>query len=364
MILPCRPGGALRLLLALSCAAFAGRAQAQKKAVEITVSQNAQSPYLFSGRLMVQHGSQQFFGTATTIRRYTGLTCGHLLYNSETGLSTHLMYSPHLFLRSDGSSTAAASFGILSGYADEVDADGGDSDFAFARDLGYVLFVQPASAKGWADWQADPDALLAAGPRLVLGYAAESFPGTIMASVNTAAPYVRLRDGLYESTDYYTQSGMSGGPVYLFAGGSWQIFAETVAGTSPPGEALSDVRAITAEARTLLIEPEYASGLVTSGFISGASSVATGATATYRCGVVFADGRSEANGLPPRYAELNLKATGPNKRGVAITRIKPGKFRVNFGGLPRGAAVELQLLRDSLPKGAQTPLAQWTVTAN
>lgn len=345
-----------------SLPALAHAARGQTQPTEITAAQNTQAPYLHTGRLSVIHGRAGFFGTATWIRRYTGLTCGHLLYNEETGFSTGLHFAPHYYLRANADASTVAQFGVLSGYQAASDVNG-DSDAAFARDLGYVLFVKPAPSNDWADWAPNPDALLQSRPRLILGYAAETYPGDVMASVLTSAPFSRLEDGLYESTEFYTQSGMSGGPLLLLNGASWQVIAETVAGTSPPGPALSDVRAITAEARELLIQPEYQHGLVRGGSITGASTVTAGATGTYKCGVIFADGLREGAQLPRRYAELKLKAAGPNKAAVQITRVKTGKYLVNFGGLSPGQSVVLRLLRDTLPNGSQTPLAQFTVTA-
>lgn len=337
-------------------------AKSPAEAAEITPAQNAQEPYLDTGRLTVTHGSTGYFGTGTFIRRYTALTCGHLLYNGSTGFSTNLQFDPHFYLRTNADSTGVAMFGVLSGYQPASDADG-DSDAAFARDLGYLLFTSPAPSNRWAEWAVNPDALLQTGSRLILGYAAETYPGDIMASVSTSAGFSLLRDGLYESTDYYTQSGMSGGPLYLFDGVSWQVIAETVAGTSPPDVALSDVRAITDEARTLLIEPEYANGLVRSGSITGSATVAVGSTAIYKCGVIFTDGLREGSQLTRRYSELKLKAAGPNKAAVLITKVKVGKYRVSFGGLSAGQSVGLRLLHDDLPNGSQSPLAEMTVTA-
>lgn len=345
--------------------AFAGSAcgaLGQQKAALISPAQNSQTPYIYTGRLTVRHGADAFFGSATSIRRYTGLTCAHLLYDGETGFSTNLYFDPHLYQRANGNGTAIYSFGVLSGYQGAAGADP-DSDAAFARDLGYVLFLNPAPNNDWASWQANPDALLTPGPHLILGYAAETLPGTVMASINSSDPYAPLDEGLYESEGYYTQSGMSGGPVYLFSDGMWQIFAETVAGTSPPEIALSDVRAITPDARGLLIDPEYTSGLIKGGTISGPSNVRSGSSAGYKVGVTFIDNKSEFAQLPPRYSELTLVAGGPQKAQVVITKKKKaGKFVVSFGGAPQGSSVELRLVRDTVRAKDQTPLARFTVT--
>lgn len=350
------------LLAAAGLSAFAPPARAQVEAKEITATQNAQAPYVYTGRLSVNHGGRGFFGTATLIRRYTGLTCGHLLYNEQTGFSTNLEFSPHYYLRPTSAESSVSTFTVLSGYQAASDEDP-DADAAFARDLGCVLFVKAAPLNDWAEWTADPDALLRSGSRLMLGYAAESYSGDVMAYIQSSAPYRRLRDGLYESTDYYTQAGMSGGPVFFFDAGTWRVLAETVAGTSPPQAALSDVRAITAEARPFLIEPEYVNTLVRRGYIKGAGLVPAGSAANYKCGVVFVDGFSEGAQLRKRYAELKLKAAGPNKQAVGITRLKTGKFRVNFSGLSQGQSVVLRLLRDDVAPTSQAPLAEMTVTA-
>ncbi len=357
-----RPRSLRAMLLLGSLLTGAPAARSQSTVKEITAAQNSQAPYFYTGRLVVTHGTEDYFGTATLIRRYTALTCGHLLYNGETGFSTNLRFDPHFYLSTNSDQTSAAMFGVLSGYQSAAYVDG-NSDPAFARDLGYVLFVRPAPRNDWADWEVNPNALEQSGDRLVIGYAAESFPGDMMAAVSTSAPYSVLRDGLYESTDYYTQEGMSGGPLYLFDAGKWQVVAETVAGTSPPDPALSDVRAITEEARSLLIEPEYVNQLVESGFIKGAPTVSPGSTVNYKCGVIFTDGAREGTQLPKRYAELKLKAAGPNKSKVSVSKMKTGKYQVKFNGLGRGQSVVLRLLRDTLPNGSQTPLAETTVTA-
>jgi V8-like Glu-specific endopeptidase len=351
----------LLLMAALPCALCA-----QQRAALITSPLSAQTPYRYSGRLLVAQGDTDFLGTATAIRRFTGLTAAHLLYDPASGFSSEVVFQPDFFSTLlPGRQTGIATFAVLSGYQSAANADG-DSDLAFSRDLGYVLFINPALSNDWADWQANPDGsagLLGNSAKLVLGYAADTFPGDVLAFVNTSAPFSLLLEGLYESPDYYTQSGMSGGPVYLLVDGSWKVVAEVVAGTNPPRQAFSDVRAITAAERPLLIDAEYRQGIVSGGFITGPATVSFGATAVYKTGVIFQDRvREGKGGLPVRYTEVKLIAAGPNKRAVSIQQVKPGKYQINFGTLAKGSQVELRLIRDTAKNRDQAPLEQLFVT--
>jgi V8-like Glu-specific endopeptidase len=352
-------------LAALLClAAASADSYAQQRAALISAEQSQQVPFRYSGRLLVEHGGNRFFGTATSIRRYTGLTAAHLLFEGKTGFSTNVVYFPAFYLQPVGtpSEYRAASFAVISGYQNEATING-DSDAAFSRDFGYILFTNPARNNEWADFQINPTILTQNGPKLVLGYAAETFTGNILAFVNTSAPYSELLSGLFESSDYYTQEGMSGGPCYALIDGKWIVVAETVAGTSPPARAFSDVRVITADERTFLIEPEYREGFVRSGLITGPATVPAGGTAAYKAGVVFQDGAREAKGqLPFRYSELKLVIAGKNKQQASVQKVKTGKFQVNFGNLPKGTQVELRLMRDTVKNKDQAQLTSYMVT--
>ena len=104
-------------------------------------------------------------------------------------------------------------FATLSGYQAAADPDR-TSDAAFDQDMGYVLIPEEnrAFAEGWAYWAAAPDNLVSGAPFLVAGYAAESFTGENLATVQTAAPYfLHLAPAFYETRDYYSEEGMSGG---------------------------------------------------------------------------------------------------------------------------------------------------------
>ena len=350
------------LTVLLSWLTLPARLDAQQRITETTLAQSVSVPFRFSGRMNVTFGSEQFFGTATTIRCFTGLTAGHLLYDPKSGLGTDLYYEPDFYEQSNLRPNTVSYFAVLSGYQSAANVDP-DSDPAFDYDMGYVLFAQPEFHGEWATFAAAPDLLVTSPASLVFGYAAETYDGDRMAFINIAEPFYLLRaPGLYENTSYYTQEGMSGGPVYISNGGSMELIAETVAGTSPPDPALSDVRAITSTEAAIFTNAEYVHGIITSGVITGPTVVAVGGVGKYVTDVKFRDGITSGGDIA-RYDELLLKAIGAHKHLVTITKLKAGKFKVAFSGsLPMGTAVTLVLLRDTLPRSEQVPLQTLTVT--
>ncbi len=348
----------LPVLLALLAGGTGLRAQTYPYPREITTAQSTALPYRLSGQLDVTFGQTQYFGTSTYIRRYTGVTAGHLLYDPEGGLAVSPYYLPAFY----GVATTAvpvSSFAVLGGYQAAANVDP-DSNDAFAFDMGYVLFSKPAKNAEWADFAGTPDALTEDTSFLVLGYAAGSFPGDELAYISDQSSFSLLQSpGLYKNVAYYTEEGMSGGPVYDEAGGSDDpvVLAVTVAGTDAPYPAESDVRAITPMEQTLFTEAEYTHGLISGGVIHGPDTVAPGGKGKYKTGVVFADGVQEGRDLVPRYDELVLQVAGAHKKMVTITKVVTGKFKVKFSSaLPNGTQIKLELLRNTTAKGNQTPL--------
>ncbi len=360
---PVRRG--IRLLLPVLLSLFPGgmALRAQLRPQEITGAQAPELPYRLSGQLNVTFGHTGYFGTSSYIRRYTGVTAGHLLYDPEGGLAVSPYYLPAFYVAAT-TSVPVSFFAVLGGYQAAANVDP-DSNGAFAFDMGYVLFSRPARNAEWADFADTPDTLTARVPFLILGYAAESFPGDKLAFVSTMNPFYQLvSPALYENIAYYTEEGMSGGPAYDTASSSSNpvILAVTVAGTSPPDTALSDVRAITPTEQALFIEAEYTHGLIPTGVIRGPDTVAPGGQGKYKTGVVFADGVQEGRDLTPRYDEIVLQVAGAHKKMVTITKVTTGKFKVRFSSaLPSGSSVKLELLRNTTAKGNQTPLTTMTV---
>ena len=336
---------------------------AQTHPQEITPAESTALPYRLSGQLNVTFGRKQYFGTSSYIRRYTGVTAGHLLYDPQGGLAVSPYYLP-AFYGLETTSIPVSFFAVLGGYQAAANVDP-DSNGAFAFDMGYVLFSRPAPNAEWAAFADTPDALTSDAQFLVLGYAAENFPGDELAFISTRNPFYQLvSPGLYENTAYYTEEGMSGGPTYDHTTGSDVpiLLAVTVAGTDPPDPALSDVRAITPTEQTLFIEAEYTHGLISGGVIRGPATVAPGGQGKYKTGVVFADGVQEGRDLTPRYDELVLQVLGAHRKMVSITKVTTGKFKVKFSSaLPSGSSVKLGLLRNTTAKGNQAPLKTMTV---
>ena len=338
---------------------------AQVRPTEITAAQAVEVPYRLSGRLLVYQGSHGYLGTATYIRRYTGLTAAHLLYSGKNGFSTAVRYEPALYGQALMDPTPVGFFSVLSGY--QAVAAGEDAtDAAFERDMGYLVLTKPAYKNEWASWSADPAQLEQTSSAQVLGYAAEKFRGDKLAQVLVDAHYgVILSPGLFESTRYYAEEGMSGGPVYTIGNdGRLAVSAVTVGGTSPPSPAYSDVRAITPEERKLFLEAEYAQGIIKKGFIEGQHNLSAGGSTVINTGVIFADGTRETADFSSHYDEVKLVAKGSLKKKVQISKQAPGSYRVTLpADFPVGEKVSLALLRTTVPKKNQTPLATFKLKA-
>ena len=359
---PSSRGAALAAVsLAFSATSLAAAAL---RPAEITPEQATQAPYRDSGRMSVLQGVDSYIGTASYIRRYTGLTAGHILYSPKTGFSTALHYAAALYIETTDF-VIVNSFAALSGYQAAADQNR-DSDAAFDQDMGYLIFSKPALNDEWAAWSANPNILSSNGPFLAFGYAAESFPGDELASVQHQTPYFQqLPPAFYGNQAYYTEGGMSGGPVYAtLPSGGMTMAAINVAGTGYAQAAFSGARAITPAETPLLLGAEYASGIITGGIIKGPAMVAVGGTAKFKTGLNFIDGPQVANQIAVNYdGDLQLAAVGPHKRAVTITKLKPGKYSVAFpADAPAGTQVTLQLLRAALPPKGQTPLQTLTVT--
>lgn len=362
LISPAYPwlAGALATLLAST---FAPAARAQIHPSAITAAQATALPYRESGKLLVSFGSKFYFGTATYIHRYTGLTAGHLLYDPQAGFAATTSFMPGYYNESLGSQQIGY-FAVLSGYQEAAGVDP-DSSAAFARDMGYFLLLSPAVNDEWAAFSADPTLLTTGTDFLALGYAgADGFSGDVLTYVHTTSPYFVDLPGLYQNNSYYTVEGMSGGPVYLTqADGSMVITAVNVAGTDPPDAAESGARAITEDVRPLLLDAEYTHGAIIGGVIKGPLTVAAGATAKYRTGLTYKSGATEGDGLPRRYEEIELLPKGPVKKLLTVTKFSPEKFMITFpASLPSGTQVVLRMLRDTEKPKAQTTLQTYTVT--
>jgi hypothetical protein len=348
------------ILLAAGGFSSAARAQYLHPA-EITATQSTTLPYSESGKITVEFGQEYYFGTATFVHRYTGLTAGHLLYDPKAGFATSPSFQPALY-DDEPLGQQVGFFAVLAGYQDAANVNP-DSDPAFSFDMGYFVLLTPSPLDQWAAFSADPGLLTLPNNFLALGYAAQRLSGNGLAFIQTNAPYVEDLPGLYESEAYYTESGMSGGPVYLTENGGMVIGAVNVAGDNPPNPAESAARAITPDVTPLLIDAEYLHGAIVGAVITGPASVKAGTTTIYRAGLTFADGKTEGEGIPHRYDEIELVAKVGSRRQVTITKFKPERFDVKFAAsLRAGTRIDLQIFRDDEALTAQKPLQTFTVT--
>lgn len=338
--------------------------QGQTRPVRIDAGQATAAPYRDSGRLYVLVGPEPHTGTATAIRRSTGVTAAHMLYDQQEGFSTDVTYAPGLY-EVPAATVHALYLGVSAGYQTAAKADA-LSENSFAQDVGWLLFDQPAAGNSWAAWSQNPAALQGAGTFLALGYVGASLTPNVIAQVATTTPFTLAQaPGLYENESFVSEPGMSGGPVYApdGAGGSG-VAAVDVGESTGPTRTFTSVRVITAADARWFTEAEYVHGLVTGGVISGPANVLAGKMVKYKTAVVFADGVEEGNNWAARYDEAVLTVAGPNKKRVRVTRIKRGRFAVQFGAdLPGGTRVELRLVRNTAKPGTQTPLQTCTVTA-
>ena len=235
------------------------------------------------------------------------------------------------------------------------------------RTLGYLIFSQARRLTTNGPPGATITALLlGSGPFLLFGYAAQSFDGDQLASVQHQNPYNQLlAPALYENRAYYTEGGMSGGPVYVVPPfGQTTMVAINVAGTNYSEPADSLARAITPTETPLLLGAEYAQGIITGGIIKGPATLAAATGANFKTGLTFIDGPQVGNAIAAQYdGDVQLVAKGPFKKNVVITKHEPGKYFVALlPGIPSGTRIPLELLRTALPSKGQTPLQTLTVT--
>lgn len=331
---------------------------------QLTPETAASVPYRDSGRLNVTHGAAYYIGTASYIRRYTGLTAGHLLYDSKTGFAKSVHYEGALYIESIND-VPVSTFEVLSGYQ-AATANDPDSDAAFDHDMGYLLFAKPALNDEWVTWSDNTSELGSSGPFWAVGYAAQTLSGDELATVQHQTPYFQeLPPAFYANEAYYTEGGMSGGPVYVKHGGEpMTMIAINVAGTDYTEKAFSGARAITPTETPLLLAAEYDQGLITGAVLKGPATVAAGGTAKFKAGLIFVDGAQEGGSIPVKYdGDVTLVAKGPYKQTVVITKAKAGKYSVAFpASIPVGTQVPLDLLRTALPKKGQKPLQTALVT--
>jgi hypothetical protein len=336
-------------------------ARGQLRPEEITYQQSSGLPYRESGKITVNFGPDAYFGTATFVHRYTGLTAGHLLYDPKQGFATMPVFEQGLY-NDYPPNQRLGFFAVLAGYQAAATVDP-DSNAAFAVDMGYFLLTTPSPLDEWAAFDDDPSLLTVSNHFLAFGYAAETFSGNELASVQTDEPYSLELGSLLQTGAYYTQSGMSGGPVYFQENGAMVIGAVNVAGDDPPSPAESAARAITPDVSALLMDAEYVHGLITGAVLTGPTSVKAGSSQIYRSGLTFADGKTEGEGIPRRYSEIELIPEGSAKHSVTVTTFKTERYMVKFAASLRpGTQVVLRLFRNNLAPTTQTPLRTLTVT--
>ena len=347
--------------VALTAFACVPGLRAQSHPRVITAEESQGGLYVTSGRMLVNFGKREFIGTATMIRRYTALTAGHILFDPDMGFASQLRYEPAYYYGS-AAVQRSATFAVLSGYQSASQSDP-NGDRAFAQDMGYLLLSTPAYGDRWADWTASPGTLTTTDADLIaFGYAADKLDGEAIAFVQPSLPYFQLSvPTLYENKSFYTEGGMSGGPVYGTVDGKPRVLGVNVAGTDYTDPALSDARVISSSEVSLFTDAEYAQGLVAGGFIKAPPSVAAGGTVKLKTGAIFADGKREKTDLPVRYDELTLVVVGNQSKKVTLTRIKPGKYVATFSSkLKAGATLTFALQRSTLPP-TQTPVQTVTV---
>ncbi len=227
-----RAGGGRRVFLAgvlagalsLPSAATVARAQASADAAARTpqpaasvygsddrrpVRDTRQFPWSAIGLLKVQVGMEVYVGTAVMVGRYTALTCGHVVYSSETRGAGSIQFVPGINGRYEpfGEVKVARVIPCPQWAANESDG----------YDIAMVVLDSPVGDQtGYFQCSVQPDSFFAAAPLTTAGYPTDL--GTIYPYTVSGRSYGMEGNVIIHDLD--SEPGQSGSPIWY--GGSDQ----------------------------------------------------------------------------------------------------------------------------------------------
>ena len=239
--LPPRMKPALSILaaLALSAAPFAGAAEAPVASAaypqETGATFTRTFPFSMIGQLLFANGDSWFSGSGTVVRPRSVLTAAHNLWDADGGFSTDILFRRGLAGRTDLSEQYASRIYVLSGYRENTRQFKLSDPRAFSYDTGGLVFRAPVAGGANAGWWANPALLTGPAPLLALGYGGEFHSGDDLLSVAPTAPFAPVVGAFWDNLSIYSESGMSGGPVFARGtDGKLYLAGVVVAGSNEP----------------------------------------------------------------------------------------------------------------------------------
>jgi hypothetical protein len=219
--------------------------------------QNARTfPYSMIGQLLFDNGRRSYLGSGTVIRPRSVLTAGHNLFDPRTGWSTDVEFRRSNYGENDYLSRQfARRLWLLGGYRSNAIYYGPESAWAFAQDMGGLVFRETVGGGGYAGWVADLPLLLESSNSILLGYGAESHSGEELLYVEPNVSFYRIIGPFLENDSIYIEGGMSGGPAFArMDDGQLYVAGVVVSASGDPesADATGGIRALNAKAATFI----------------------------------------------------------------------------------------------------------------
>ena len=239
MIISPRRGAAILLLSAISLAVAPAQTTALDQSNPYSIGAAATqgtAPYRFVGRISASFGPNDYIATGTVIRPYSVLTCAHILWDSTYGWAYNVYFERAYYNGTRLGLTRAAHKYVMASYASNALTYGSDSNAAFNRDLGGIVFSSgPASGQYATAW-GNLKLLSGAWPTMSLGYGADTHTGEELLKcappLGTAYTYYQAYAGsaYYYNDFFFLEHGMSGGPIFAKAGANWYVVGVNLSG--------------------------------------------------------------------------------------------------------------------------------------
>jgi V8-like Glu-specific endopeptidase len=227
------PRSILAASIVLSCwQTLAPQLFAQAEPTILSYSTSRLSPYRYIGRLAFDSGRYSYIGSGTVVTPRGVLTAAHNVYDPYEGYSTYMVFQRGKYNDAILSKSRPSSMYVLSGYVDNSDYYGSDSNAAFSRDLGALRFSSNVAEGYYASYLPDTSYLTGTLEKIAVGYGADYHTGKVPLTVKTTRRCEKIRTGYYDNAGFIVESGMSGGPVFVrLSNGSLQICAVVISGS-------------------------------------------------------------------------------------------------------------------------------------
>jgi hypothetical protein len=191
-------------------------------------------PYSMIGQLLYASGSAGFLSTGTVINSRSVLTAGHVLYDPDTGWSTDMLFRRSTYGTTFLNQQYARRMFLLGGYQTVANDQGPDSQIAFAKDIGGLVFRRPLAGGSAAGWIVDPSLLTGPSYNVALGYGGETHSGDELLFVEPEVSFYRSFGAFFENDSILIEPGMSGGPLFAERNDILSVAGVIVSGSEDP----------------------------------------------------------------------------------------------------------------------------------